>query len=62
MGQEPLMLALILGFSIVGLGASLLLGRWVLKQDTGTAAMREVSDAIKVGAEAFMKRQYRTII
>jgi H(+)-translocating pyrophosphatase len=62
MGQEPLMLALILGFSVVGLGASLLLGRWVLKQDTGTAAMREVSDAIKVGAEAFMKRQYRTII
>ena len=33
----------------------------VLKRDTGTPAMREISDAIKVGAEAFLKRQNRTI-
>jgi len=61
-GQEGVLLALILAFSVMGLGASYALARWVLKQDTGTAAMREVSDAIKEGAEAFMKRQFRTII
>lgn len=60
-GQEGILLALILGFSVLGLAASLGLARWVLKQDTGNDAMRAVSDAIKEGAEAFMKRQFRTI-
>ena len=61
-GQEGLLLALILGFSILGLAASYILARWVLAQDTGNDAMRAVSDAIKEGAEAFMRRQFRTII
>jgi K(+)-stimulated pyrophosphate-energized sodium pump len=34
---------------------------WVLKQDTGTKEMRNISDAIKEGAEAFLKTQYTTI-
>ncbi len=34
---------------------------WIKKQSTGTAAMQEVASAIKVGANAFVKRQYRTI-
>jgi H(+)-translocating pyrophosphatase len=62
MGQELALISLILGMSVVGLGASYALARWVLKQDTGTDAMRTVSDAIKEGAQAFMKRQFRTII
>ena len=37
------------------------LARWVLKRDTGTPAMKAISDAIKEGAEAFMRRQNRTI-
>lgn len=33
----------------------------VMKRSTGTKEMREVSDAIKEGSNAFMKRQYTTI-
>ena len=38
-----------------------LLAQWVLRRDTGTPAMKAISDAIKEGAEAFMRRQNRTI-
>ena len=34
---------------------------YVLRKDSGSKKMRQISDAIKEGAEAFMKRQYRTI-
>ena len=33
----------------------------VMARDTGTEKMREISDAIKTGAEAFLRRQNRTI-
>ncbi|MCU7495362.1 MAG: sodium-translocating pyrophosphatase [Ignavibacteria bacterium] len=53
---------LILAISILGLLFAAFLTRYVLKQDTGTARMQEISNAIKVGAEAFLRRQNRTII
>ena len=37
------------------------LTRQILRKDTGTAAMQEVAAAVKIGAEAFLKRQYLTI-
>ena len=55
-------LNLILGISVIGLLFALYLVRDVMKRDTGTPKMREISDAIKAGAEAFLKRQYRTIL
>jgi K(+)-stimulated pyrophosphate-energized sodium pump len=55
-------LTLILGISVLGLVFALYLMRDVLRRDTGTEKMREISDAIKSGAEAFLRRQYRTII
>ncbi|MBI3035023.1 sodium-translocating pyrophosphatase [Candidatus Woesearchaeota archaeon] len=47
--------------SVLALLFSGWLTRQILKKDTGTAAMQEVSSAIKIGAEAFVKRQYTTI-
>ena len=55
-------LNLILLASVIGLLFALYLVRDVLKRDTGTPKMREISDAIKSGAEAFLRRQNRTII
>ncbi len=55
-------LTLILGISILGLLFALWLMRDVLRRDTGTPKMREISDAIKAGAEAFLRRQNRTIL
>jgi K(+)-stimulated pyrophosphate-energized sodium pump len=55
-------LTLILGISLLGLLFALYLVRDVMKRDTGTPRMREISDAIKAGAEAFLRRQNRTIM
>jgi K(+)-stimulated pyrophosphate-energized sodium pump len=55
-------LNLILGISLFGLLFAVYLIRDVMKRDTGTARMREISDAIKAGAEAFLRRQNRTIL
>ena len=34
---------------------------WIRRQSTGTQKMQEVAGAIKIGAYAFIKRQYKTI-
>lgn len=47
--------------SIMALVFAAFLARWVLRQPVGTPAMVAVSDRIREGANAFMKRQYRTI-
>ncbi|HET6352271.1 MAG TPA: sodium-translocating pyrophosphatase [Coriobacteriia bacterium] len=60
--NEGVLAAIVGGFSVFGLIVAFVLAKWVLGRDTGTAAMREVSDAIKTGAEAFMKRQFGTIL
>ena len=55
-------LPLIMIFSVGSLFVAGYLISWVLKRDTGTPAMREISNAIKEGAEAFLKRQNTTIV
>ncbi len=54
-----LIFSLISGF--LGVAYALLSAGWVLKQDSGTDRMRAISDAIKEGAEAFLKREYTTV-
>jgi H(+)-translocating pyrophosphatase len=60
--SHDLALPLIFVFSIGSLFVAGYLISWVLKHDTGTPAMREISNAIKEGAEAFLRRQNRTIL
>src|SRR5262249_46495053 len=52
---------LALGTGVIGLLAALLFARGVLGSDAGTPEMQRISNAIREGAEAFMKRQYGTI-
>src|SRR5581483_9983854 len=57
--KEWLVFALITG--VVALLTAFGLMRGVLAEDTGTTAMQEIAAAIQEGAEAFLKRQFRTI-
>ncbi|MBM4165966.1 MAG: sodium-translocating pyrophosphatase [Ignavibacteria bacterium] len=55
-------LTLIFVISIIGLLFAVYLIRNVMQRDTGTPAMQEISNAIKSGAEAFLRRQNKTIL
>lgn len=55
-------LPLVLGISILSLVVALLLARYVLAQDQGSNEMQKISNAIKEGAEAFLRRQNGTIV
>ena len=55
-------LSLVLGISVLGLLFAVYLIRDVLRRDTGTESMQEISNAIKQGAEAFLRRQNKTIV
>jgi K(+)-stimulated pyrophosphate-energized sodium pump len=50
-----------LGVGLLSLLAAVVFARNVLANDAGTPEMRLISDAIREGAEAFMKRQYSAI-
>jgi K(+)-stimulated pyrophosphate-energized sodium pump len=46
---------------IIGLLFAWALTRSILKKDTGTPEMKAIGDAIRVGAMAYLARQYKTI-
>jgi H(+)-translocating pyrophosphatase len=62
MSPTAQLLLLVIGFSIFGLAFAAYLARWVLRHSMGSEAMQRISNAIKEGAEAFLRRQNRTIL
>lgn len=52
----------VLGTAILGLLYAVFLTRQILREDTGTEAMRDISNRIRAGAVAYLNRQLRTII
>ena len=58
-GRVWLWIAMITG--VLALVAAGLLARAVIASDTGTLEMQAISNAIREGAEAFLRRQYKTI-
>jgi len=59
--SATLTLLFIFAIGILGLIVAAYLAYWVLKQDQGTKEMQAISNAIREGAVAFLKRQYKTI-
>jgi K(+)-stimulated pyrophosphate-energized sodium pump len=55
-------LPIVIGISLLSLLVAVLLARWVLSQDQGPKEMQVISNAIKEGAEAFLRRQNGTIV
>ncbi|MFH1143061.1 MAG: sodium-translocating pyrophosphatase, partial [Candidatus Eisenbacteria bacterium] len=62
MSQTGQLILLVIAFSVFGLLFAGYLARWVLRRSTGSEAMQRISNAIKEGAEAFLRRQNRTIL
>src|SRR5271156_5151315 len=60
-GDGRIYLWVALGVGVLALVAAWMLARAVIASDTGTSEMQVISNAIREGAEAFLKRQYRTI-
>lgn len=52
----------VLGAAVLGLIYALVLRNQILREDKGTEEMQEVWGAIRLGAEAYLNRQLRTIL
>ena len=59
---EVVALWTVLGTAVAGLFYAALLMIQVLREDTGTPEMQKISKAIRVGANAYLNRQFRTLI
>src|SRR5215470_20106080 len=55
------MIVLVMVISVLSLGFAWFLAQQVLAADDGTSEMQVIASAIKEGAEAFLRRQNRTI-
>jgi K(+)-stimulated pyrophosphate-energized sodium pump len=61
-GNDRLILWAIIACGIIGIATGLFLVRGVMAADPGSVKMRDIARAIQEGAEAFLKRQARTIL
>ena len=60
-GGEWAVLWLSVASALLALGVGFFLVRQVLAEDQGSPKMREIAQAIQVGALAYLKRQFKTI-
>ena len=58
--MDPIYYAVIAG--VLGLITAVSMAAYVMRQDEGSERMREISAAIKEGAMAFLKREYRILV
>jgi len=58
--MDPILIAVICG--ILGLVVAAFMASYVLKQDQGSERIREISEAIKEGALAFLGREYKILV
>src|SRR5659263_468380 len=59
---EVISLWCVLFIASLGLGYALLLRKQIMSKDKGTAKMQEVWNAIRIGANAYLSRQLKTIL
>ncbi len=59
--EGSLYLWIAIGVALVALAVAFAMARSVISADAGTVEMQAISNAIREGAEAFLKRQYQTI-
>jgi len=50
-----------LAAGVLGVLYALITAGWIMKQPGGTDKMKQISDAVKEGAAAFLAREYRTV-
>jgi K(+)-stimulated pyrophosphate-energized sodium pump len=50
-----------LGAGVLGVLYALITAGWIMKQPSGSDRMRQISDAVREGASAFLNREYRTV-
>jgi K(+)-stimulated pyrophosphate-energized sodium pump len=50
-----------LAAGLVGVIYSLATAAWIMRQNSGSEKMKEISDAVKEGATAFLKREYMSV-
>ena len=55
------LLYLIIFSGILAVGYSYLLSGQILSSSAGNEKMREIAEAIQIGAKAYLNRQYKTI-
>lgn len=58
--MDPILISAISG--VLGLVVAAFMAAYVLKQDQGSKKVREISEAIKEGAIAFLGREYRILV
>lgn len=54
-------IGLAIASGLIGVIYALFIAAWVTKQDSGSDRMRQISDAVKEGAMAFLAREYKTV-